>query len=82
MDTRVTVLGHVQRGGAPTARDRVAATYMGYEAVRLLAEGKTNRVVCVQGDTYVDYDITEALKMKKGLDEQTYTVMRTLTGVE
>ena len=54
----------------------------GYEAVRLLAEGKTNRVVCVQGDTYVDYDITEALKMKKGLDEQTYTVMRTLTGVE
>ena len=82
LDTRVTVLGHVQRGGAPTARDRVAATYMGYEAVRLLAEGKTNRVVCVQGDTYVDYDINEALKMKKGLDEQTYTVMRTLTGVE
>ena len=82
LDTRVTVLGHVQRGGAPTARDRVAATYMGYEAVRLLAEGKSNRVVCVQGDTYVDYDITEALKMKKGLDEQTYTVMRALTGVE
>ena len=81
LDTRVTVLGHVQRGGAPTARDRVAATYMGYEAVRLLSEGKTNRVVCVQGDTYVDYDITEALKMKKGLDEQTYTVMRALTGV-
>ena len=82
LDTRVTVLGHVQRGGAPTARDRVAATYMGYEAVRLLAEGKTNRVVCVQGDTYVDYDINEALEMKKGLDEQTYTVMRALTGVE
>ena len=81
LDTRVTVLGHVQRGGAPTARDRVTATYMGYESVRLLAEGKTNRVVCVQGDTYVDYDITEALKMKKGLDEQTYTVMRALTGV-
>ena len=55
---------------------------MGYEAVRLLAEGKSNRVVCVQGDTYADYDITEALKMKKGLDEQTYTVMRALTGVE
>ena len=82
LDTRVTVLGHVQRGGAPTARDRVAATYMGYEAVRLLAEGKTNRVVCVQGETYVDYDINEALEMKKGLDEQTYTVMRALTGVE
>lgn len=82
LDTRVTVLGHVQRGGAPTARDRVSATYMGYEAVRLLAEGKTNRVVCVQGDTYVDYDINEALEMKKGLDEQTYTVMRALTGVD
>ena len=81
LDTRVTVLGHVQRGGAPTARDRVAATYMGYESVRLLAEGKTNRVVCVQGDTYVDYDINEALSMKKGLDEQTYTVMQALTGV-
>lgn len=81
LDTRVTVLGHVQRGGTPTARDRVAATYMGYEAVRLLAEGKTNRVVCIQGDLYVDYDINEALQMKKDLDIQTYTVMRALTGV-
>ena len=81
LDTRVTVLGHVLGGGAPTARDRVAATYMGYESVRLLAEGKTNRVVCVQGDTYVDYDINEALSMKKGLDEQTYTVMQARTGV-
>lgn len=82
LDTRVTVLGHVQRGGSPTPRDRVAATYMGYEAVRLLAEGKTNRVVCMQGDLYVDYDIEEALNMKKDLDIQTYMVMRALTGVE
>lgn len=82
LETRVTVLGHIQRGGAPTARDRTTATYMGYEAVRLLAEGKTNRVVCVQGETYVDYDISEGLKMKKGLNEQTYTVMRALTGVD
>lgn len=81
LDTRVTVLGHVQRGGTPTPRDRVSATYMGYEAVRLLAEGKTNRVVCVQGDLYVDYDIEEALKMKKDLNVQTYMVMRALTGV-
>jgi len=80
LDTRVTVLGHVQRGGAPTSRDRIAATYMGYEAVRLLSEGFTNRVVCVQGETYVDYDISEGLKMKKGLDEQTYTVMQVLSG--
>lgn len=82
LDTRVTILGHVQRGGAPTLRDRVAATYMGYEAVRLLAEGKTCRVVGMKGDEYVNYDITEALKMKKGLDPQTYTVMRTLSGLE
>ncbi len=82
MDPRVTILGHVQRGGAPTARDRIAATYMGYEAVRLLAEGKRCRVVALQGDEYVNYDITEALNMKKGLDPQTYTVMRALTGVK
>lgn len=81
LDTRVTVLGHVQRGGAPTSRDRIAATYMGYEAVRLLSEGHTNRVVCVQGETYVDYDISEGLNMKKGLDEQTYTVMQVLSGI-
>ena len=82
LDTRVTVLGHVQRGGAPTVRDRIAATYMGYEAVRLLAEGKRCRVVAMQGDAYVDYDITEALSMTKGLDQQTYTVMQVLTGME
>ena len=80
LDTRVTVLGHIQRGGSPTARDRVTATYMGYDAVMLLASGKTDRVVCMQNDSYVDFDITEALSMKKGIDEQNYTVMRTLIG--
>lgn len=82
LDTRVTVLGHVQRGGAPTARDRITATYMGYEAVRLLMEGKSNRVVCMDGDLYVDYDISEGLKMKKGLNQQTYDVMQALSGVD
>ena len=82
LDTRVTILGHVQRGGAPTLRDRVAATYMGYEAVSLLAEGKTCRVIGMKGDEYVNYDINEALQMKKGLDSQTYTVMKALTGIE
>lgn len=82
LDTWVTILGHVQRGGAPTAQDRIAATYMGYEAVRLLAEGKTCRVVAMNQDTCVDYDIEEALSMTKGLDPQTYTVMRALTGIE
>ena len=82
LDTRVTVLGHIQRGGAPSSRDRITATYMGYEAVRLLSEGKTCRVVAVDGEAYVDYDIHKALAMKKGLDPQTYTVMRALTGVQ
>ena len=54
------MLGHIQRGGSPSSRDRITATYMGYEAVRLLAEGKTCRVVALQGENYVDYDITEA----------------------
>ena len=82
LSSRVTILGHVQRGGSPSARDRVMATYMGYEAVRLLAEGKRNRVICLQDDKYVDYDIAEALSMKKSLDPQTYDVMQVLTGME
>ncbi len=81
LDTRVTVLGHIQRGGAPSARDRVNASHMGYLAVKLLAEGKTDRVVCRQNDQYLDYDIDEALSMKKGIDEDKYTVMRTLAGL-
>ncbi len=80
MDTRVTVLGHIQRGGSPTARDRVNATHMGYSAVMLLAEGKTDRVVCQQNSKFIDYDINEALTMKKGIDEDKYTVMRTMIG--
>ena len=81
LDTRVTVLGHVQRGGSPTSRDRMVATYMGYEAVKLLAEGKTCRVVAMKGDDIVDYDITEALSMSKGLDKLSETVARAMTGV-
>lgn len=81
LDTRVTVLGHVQRGGSPTARDRMMATYMGNEAVRLLAIGKTCRVVAAKGDEIVNYDITEALAMTKGLDQRGLEVMRALTGV-
>ncbi len=80
LDTRVTVLGHIQRGGAPSSRDRVNATHMGYSAVMLLANGKTDRVVCQQNSQYMDFDIREALSMKKGIDEDKYTVMRTMIG--
>ena len=82
LDTRVSILGHMQRGGAPTARDRVTATNMGYEAVCLLTEGAQNRVVALRGEDYVNYDIADALAMQKGLEEQTYEVMRALTGVK
>ena len=63
LDTRVTILGHVQRGGTPTSRDRIAATYMGYEAVHLLSEGQSCRVVAKQGNEYTSFDIHEALAM-------------------
>ncbi len=63
--TRATILGHVQRGGSPTARDRVLASQYGAYAVDLLAAGKSNRVVGIRKDVLVDYDIQEALSMKK-----------------
>lgn len=68
METRATVLGHIQRGGMPTAADRVYASMFGGKAVDLLLEGKSNRVIGMKGGQFVDYDIEEALKMKKGAD--------------
>jgi len=75
IDSRATILGHIQRGGNPTLRDRVMATQMGYEAVSLLEEGMSNRVVALKGNRIVNYDIHEALKMKKGLDMGLYNIM-------
>lgn len=69
VDSRATVLGHVQRGGNPTLRDRLRATQMGYEAVHLLYQGKGNRVVAYKGSSVVNYDIEEALKMNKEFDQ-------------
>lgn len=82
LDTRVTILGHVQRGGSPTSRDRMVATYMGYEAVQLLADGKSCRVVALDGETVVDYDITEALNMSKGLEQYGVEVLSMMTGMQ
>ena len=72
IETRATILGHVQRGGSSTLRDRVLASRMGYEAVQLLEAGKSNRVVAIQSDRIVDFDIEEALAMKKLLDVDLY----------
>ena len=65
VETRATILGHVQRGGRPSARDRILASQMGYYAAHLLMEGKTERVVAVNNNTLMDYDIDEALAIKK-----------------
>ena len=82
LDPRVTILGHIQRGGTPSARDRVMASRMGYQAVKALAEGKTNRVICARAGQMVDIDITEGLSMKKGLNEQQYEVLQAMTGID
>lgn len=72
IDVRATVLGHVQRGGSPSARDRIMATQMGSYAVECVASGKSMRVVCVRGGKICDLDISEALKMEWRFDEALY----------
>ena len=65
IETRATILGHMQRGGSPTCKDRVYASVMGAKAVELLMEGKSNRVVGYRHGEFIDFDINEALSMKK-----------------
>ena len=74
IESRSTVLGHVQRGGYPTAKDRVMATRMGNYAVKLLIKNIGNRVVAAQKEEVVDFDIFEALNMKKSIDMELYNV--------
>ena len=74
IDTRATILGHVQRGGSPTLRDRLMATMMGVEAVHLLKEGIGNRVVAYKDGKIVNYDITEALDMPRVFDKDLYDI--------
>ena len=81
IDPRVTVLGHIQRGGSPTGRDRVNATKMGYLAVELLLQGKTNRIVCTQDGKFVDVDIDEGLAMKKDICQIEMDVLSAMTGI-
>ena len=69
VETRASILGHLQRGGSPTVKDRVYASIMGSKAVELLVEGKTNRVVGYKNGEYIDFDINDALKMHKEIPE-------------
>lgn len=72
IESRATILGHIQRGGSPTLRDRVVASKMGYAAVELLKNGIGNRVIALKNCEIVNYDIFEALNMSKTFDEETY----------
>lgn len=76
IETRATVLGHVQRGGAPSVRDRIVASEMGYYAVELLSQGITNRVVAMQKNEIVDFDIQEALSMSKPYDMRLHKIAK------
>ncbi len=70
IETRATILGHIQRGGNPTVKDRVVASRMGVAAVDLLNQGLGNRIVAIEGDNIVDFDILEGLNMHKNLDNE------------
>ena len=78
-DLRVTVLGHVQRGGSPTAFDRILASRMGVRAVELLLDGKAARVVGIRDNKIIDMDIHEALSMTKEFDKDTYEMVKILS---
>ncbi len=79
VETRATILGHMQRGGSPTCKDRVYASTMGALAVDLLCEGKSNRVVGYRHGDFTDYDIDEALSMAKNISEYQFEISRNLS---
>lgn len=78
METRATILGHMQRGGAPTCKDRVYASIMGSKAAELLYEGKSNRIVAYKHGDFVDFDIQEALSMQKDIPEDQFEISKML----
>ena len=78
IETRATIIGHIQRGGIPSCKDRVYASIMGAKAVELLEQGKSNRVVAYKEGIYVDYDIQKALNMKKDIPEDQFIISKLL----
>lgn len=79
IETRATILGHIQRGGSPTIKDRVIAAQMGAKAIDLLIEGKTNRVVVIKDGQLADFDIDEGLSMKKTISEYDFELVSNLS---
>ena len=78
IETRATILGHIQSGGSPTCKDRYYASMMGARAAELLRDGKSNRVVAYKHGEFVDFDIQEALQMKKDIPEDQYRIANLL----
>ncbi len=81
LDPRVTVLGHIQRGGCPTGRDRVNATKMGYLAVELLKNGETNKIICTNNGRFMNVDIQEGLAMHRDIQAMEVDVLAAMTGI-
>ena len=79
IETRATVLGHIQRGGSPSASDRVLASRMGAKAVEVLLEGKTSRVIGIRDNKIIDQDIDEALDMESKFDTELYKIAKVLS---
>ncbi len=77
--TRATIIGHIQRGGSPTCKDRVYASAMGCKAVEVLCEGKSNRIIAYRRGMFMDLDLEEALAMKKDLDPFLYEMQKKLS---
>ncbi|KAF5046839.1 ATP-dependent 6-phosphofructokinase [anaerobic digester metagenome] len=79
LETRITVLGHIQRGGSPSSADRILAAKFGHRAVELLMEGKTSRVVGIRDNHIIDMDIHEALAMENVFDEKLLTIAQEIS---
>ena len=79
METRATIIGHIQRGGSPTCKDRVYASAMGAHAVDILCRGESNRIVGYRGGEFVDYDLQEALAMTKDINQYLYDMAKKLS---
>ena len=79
IETRATILGYMQRGGSPTAKDRYYASIMGAYAVDIMLEGKTNRVVGYQHGEFIDFNIEDALQMEKGINDYQFEVSHLLS---
>ena len=82
INPRVTVLGHIQRGGSPSARDRETASRMGYEAVMALAEGRGNRVIATRDGRIIDLDMEEALSTTKTFEMDRYQILEALSSTK